>query len=105
MRLSSLQKHILISSFGERGFSVSKKNLAEFYKTQKTKPKKRDIPGIITKSVERLIDRELMIGIGVRTAHKWFIKEVRLTPKGRKIARELLGKQQQLPFCKKAIKK
>lgn len=101
MRLSSLQKYILINSFGERGFIVSKKNLAKFYNGQKKKPKSRDVPGIITRSVERLIDKELMIGIGVRTPHKWFIKEVRLTPNGRKIARELLGKQQQLPFNKK----
>ena len=101
MRLSSLQKYILINSFGQRGFIVSKKNLSAFYKNKKTKPKQRDITGIITKSVERLIDKELMVGVGVRTPHKWFIKEVRLTSKGRKIARELLGKQQQLPFNKK----
>lgn len=103
MRLSSLQKYILLNSFGKKGFLVSKKNLAKFYDNQKNKPKTEDISGIITKSVERLIDRELMTGYGVRTPHKWFIKEVRLTAKGRKTARELQGKQQQLPFNKKKI--
>lgn len=101
MYLSSLQKYILLNSFGKKGFLFSKKNLVKFYDNQKNKPKAGDIPGIITKSVERLIDRELMTGYGIRTSQKWFIKEVRLTAKGRKTARELLGKQQQLPFKKR----
>ena len=53
---------------------------------------------IITSSIESLIDRELMTGYGVRTAHKWFIREVSLTDKGRRVARKLQGEQMRLPL-------
>lgn len=53
---------------------------------------------IITKSLESLVDKGLMVGYGVRTREKWYIKEVRLLPDGRRIARKLLGEQQALPL-------
>ncbi len=40
----------------------------------------------------------MMVGYGVRTPKKWYIKEVKLTPIGRRLARKLLGEQQALPF-------
>lgn len=98
MRLSKLQKYILIQSYGKKGKLVSKRELGKFYKNQKQKPKEEDIQSIITKSVERLIDKELMIGFGVRTSHKWYIREIRLTKKGRSVAKKLLGEQQILPL-------
>ena len=52
----------------------------------------------ITKSLERLIDKGLMIGYGRRTPEKWFIDEVQLTPAGRRAARITLGEQQRLPL-------
>ncbi len=59
----------------------------------------------ITKTLERLIDRELMVGYGVRTAHKWYIKEVKLLPAGKRRAKKLLGEQQLLPLVtNKSIK-
>ncbi len=59
-----------------------------------------DAVNAITKSIERLIDKELMVGYGVRTPHKWYIHEVKLTVKGKKEARRLQGQQQILPFRK-----
>jgi len=53
---------------------------------------------IITQSLESLIDRELLLGYGVRTPHKWFIESVELTKKGKKIAQKLLGEQLRLPL-------
>lgn len=105
MRLSKLQKYILIQAFGKQGKKISKPGLKKFYKTQKLKPKEEDLQGIITKSIERLIDKELMIGYGVRTPHKWFIQEIRLTTKGRKEAKKLLGEQQTLPLHLNKVKK
>lgn len=99
MLLSSLQKYILKECFA-RGI-LTKRQLEEFYERSKQKPSRQDIQTIITKSVERLIAKELIAGFGKKTAQKWFVKEIRLTRKGRKIARELLGKQQQLPLQKK----
>ena len=100
MRLSRLQKYILLECFAQRG-KCNRKNLLQFYKKQKEKPKKDDQVNSITKSIERLITKELLVGYGSKTAQKWFINEIRLTTLGRRITRGLLGKQQQLPFSKK----
>ena len=58
---------------------------------------------IITQSIERLISKELMIGYGVRTPHKWFIREITLTSKGKIEAKKLLGEQKSLPFKSKKL--
>ncbi len=97
MRLSPLQKYILRACYSRQP-KVNRLGFGRFYETQKHKPKKDDIVNIITKSLESLIDKELMVGYGVRTPHKWYIKEVRLLSKGRKLTRQLLGEQQALPF-------
>ncbi|MFH1610618.1 MAG: hypothetical protein ABIA91_01895 [Patescibacteria group bacterium] len=58
---------------------------------------------IITKSIERLIDKELLVGFGERTKYKWFIKDIKITKFGKKEAKKLLGEQLKLKF--KKIKK
>lgn len=104
MRLSNLQKFILLSVLGTK--TNYKRNLFHrFYNKQKKPPKKDDQQGIITRSLERLIDKGLMIGYGRRTPEKWFFDEVRLTSKGRKEARKLFGQQQALPLRLKKRKK
>ena len=97
MRLSPLQKYILRACYLTPPKAVSRGGFARFYDTKK-KPKADDMVNIITKSLEALIDRGLMTGYGVRTPRKWYIKEVKLTPLGRKVTRKLLGEQQMLPF-------
>ncbi len=96
MKLSALQKYILKQCFQNRKKAVSKSVLEKFYNNKKEKPK--ELINVITKSVERLIKKELVIGYGWRTAHKWFIRHVKLTPKGLKVAKSLFGIQQKLPF-------
>lgn len=100
MRFSSLQKYILQQTYLNRG-RLLRKRLEKFYEDKKEKPKPEDIVNIITKSIDRLIKKELMVGQGIKTAKKWFVKEIRLTPQGRKVARKLLGEQLKLPFKKK----
>jgi len=96
--LSKLQKYILINSLV--GGRYARGKLKKFYVgTGKTKVK--DATKIITRSLERLIDKGLMVGYGERTRHKWFIKEVQLTRSGKRLAKKLLGEQQSLPFKKK----
>ena len=97
MRLSRLQQHILRTA-ARRGGRSPRDPFYEFYVGAKEPPKREDQVNALTKALERLIDRELAVGHGLRTPHKWYIKEIRLTPKGRKVARELLGKQQSLPL-------
>lgn len=77
---------------------MSRKTLVDFYQTQKKTPSPFQQVKIITQSFERLIKRGLMVGYGVRTPEKWFIKEIRLTSKGKKEARRVLGEQQKLPL-------
>jgi len=105
MKLSTLQKYILKQCIQSKDKIISKSVLEKFYGNKKSRPKQKDMINIITKSVERLIKKELVIGYGWKTPHKWFIKEVKLTPKGIKIAKLLLGSQQKLPLKIKNKKK
>ena len=95
MRLSRLQKYILAEAHTARG-KFDRERLMDFYREAKDPPSRKESMDAVTKSLERLIDHELMTGYGVRTPHKWFIKEVRLTPKGRKEAKRIRGGQQRL---------
>jgi hypothetical protein len=101
MRLSPLQKYILLECLAAKNFQMNRMKLGKFYDKQKRKPKGELMTKIITQSLERLINKELMIGYGVMTPHKWFIKEIKLTARGKKQARKLLGEQASLPFKKK----
>lgn len=98
MRLSKLQKYILLQCYYCKGKKMKREGLVGFYKKSKRAVKKELRAKIITKSIERLINKELMVGYGVRTPYKWFIKEIKLTKKGIKQAKQLLGEQQILPF-------
>ena len=98
MRLSTLQKYILRQSIQSRRTRFPRKEFMRFYEAMEQPPSLDDRQGGITKSLERLIDKGLMIGYGRRTPKKWFIDEIRLTPAGTKTARRLLGEQQKLPF-------
>ncbi|MDD5043572.1 MAG: hypothetical protein PHD51_02790 [Patescibacteria group bacterium] len=97
MRASSLQKYILLQGLNQKG-KFSRNILVKFYNNYKRKPKEADITNIITKSLERLIGKGLLTGYGVRTKEKWFIKEIFLTPLGRKSAKKFLGVQKKLPL-------
>jgi len=95
MRLSPLQMFILIKCYNSKGFRVNRIGFHAYYR-DRGKAKAEMRTKIITGSIESLIDRELMTGYGVRTPHKWFIREVSLTDKGRQAARKLLGEQMKL---------
>lgn len=83
------------ASWASRG-RVARGLFNDFYQDKAVKQKL--IVDTITKTLERLIDKGLMVGYGVRTPKKWYIKEVRLTLMGRKTAKRLLGEQQKLPL-------
>lgn len=104
MKLSRLQKYILLSIHGIKG-KYQRGQLFRFYDKQKNPPKKIDQQGIITRSIDRLIAKGLMIGYGRRTPEKWFIEEVKLTSQGRAEAKKLHGRQQSLPLGLKKIRK
>ncbi len=95
MRLSLFSRHILNVCYLAKG-RVGRKPFAAFYEGKDARPK--DVVDTVTRTLERLIDKGLLTGLGVRTPKKWYIKEVRLTPAGRKVARKLQGEQQRLPL-------
>ena len=97
MRLSSLQKFILIKCYNSRSKRVNRIGFLAFYgKSGKAKAELRT--KIITGSIESLIDKELLVGFGTRTSQKWFIGEVGLTIKGKRLAKKLLGEQLKFGF-------
>ncbi len=100
MVFSLLQKYILLLCLNTKDSKINRIKFRVFYDKQKSKPQNELQTKIITQSLERLINRELLIGYGIRTPHKWFIKEVKLTNKGRQEAKKLLGEQVKLPFKK-----
>ncbi|MBI4434437.1 hypothetical protein HY635_01285 [Candidatus Uhrbacteria bacterium] len=95
LRLSRLQRAILRSCYPLRG-RVERRRFHDLGKNEATHAK--DVVDVVTKALERMIDRGLLVGHGVRTKEKWFIKEVRLTPEGRRVARVVVGTQQTLPL-------
>ncbi len=100
MRFSPLQRYILLVCLNSKNFKINRVKFSVFYDKQKNKPQSKLQTKIITQSLERLINRELLIGYGTRTPHKWFIKQISLTKKGRREAMKLLGEQTRLPFKK-----
>jgi len=96
MKLSALQKFILNQSYG--GKNVNRRVFDKFYNGQINAPKGEDKVKIITKSLERLIKKGLMVGFGELTKHKWYIKEVNLTAFGRRVAKKMMGEQVKLPL-------
>lgn len=100
MMLSRLQKYILMTCLAKGG-RASREVFYGYYTDAKNPSTHDDQVNSVTKALERLIDRELMVGYGVRTPHKWYIKEAKLSPRGRRIAKRLLGEQQLLPLISK----
>ena len=95
-QLSKLQEYILKKSLGYKKGGVDKNMFFKFYENIKSKPK--DIENIIIKSLNRLIERDLIVAFCKKTKHKTFINKILLTSQGKKIARKLLGTQEKLPM-------
>jgi len=98
MTLSKLQKYILKTTLQNNKLRVSRIILEKFYANTKKPPNQKIRANIITKSIERLIAKGLLVGFGEKTQHKLFITQVRLTQQGKKEAQLLFGRQAKLPF-------
>jgi len=100
MRLSILQKFILLECLNSKTGRISRSRLNIFYNKSKKLSKQELQTKIITRSIERLIDKELLVGFGERTRCKWFIKDIKITRQGKKQAKKLLGEQLKIKFKK-----
>ena len=105
MSFSSLQKFILKKTWETKKTKISRESFDSFYDQIKNPPANKIRANIITKSIERLINKGLAVGFGEKTQHKLFIKQIKLTSKGKKTAQKLLGQQAELPFKKNSREK
>lgn len=97
MRFGPLQKYILLVSRSKRGW-IDREIFLGYYQHSKKKPSKEDRVNSVTKALEKMVRRNLMVASGVKTSEKFFINTVKLTPEGRKAIKNLLGSQQRLPI-------
>jgi len=104
MRLSKLQKYILLQSFDRKYSKLNRDGLIKFYNSLKKKPKKEIQINSITTSIDRLIKKGVIVGFGEITKEKTFIKKIRLTRLGRQVAKKLLGEQKKLPLKMSKLK-
>ena len=104
MRLSQLQKYILVQVFDHKN-KLERKVLLNFYNSYKKKPgsakagpSREIMVNSITSSLERLIKKSLIVGFGEITKEKVYIQKILLTREGRLAAKKMLGEQKRLPL-------
>jgi hypothetical protein len=99
MRLGPLQKYIFTLCPGRK--HVSRHIFLGYYKGMAEAPSFEDRVNAITKTLEKMISRDLMTAEGVKTADKFFIRTIKLTPRGAREAKKLRGEQPPLPLIRK----
>jgi hypothetical protein len=99
MRLSGLQKFIIIETYLSPNKTKFKADFYVFYAKEKLRKTRKAILDVIHKSIESLVSRDLLVAYGRKTGEKWFVDRVKITSRGRKAARELIfRKQRKLPI-------
>jgi len=98
MRLSGLQKSILNRCYSKNNAGTN----ADFYGfCLKEKTNKKVVQDIVHKSLESLVEKDLLVAFGKKTAKKWFIEKVRLTREGRALVKKIIEQRQgKLPLNK-----
>lgn len=94
---SPLQQYILAECYRQKMGKVARIAFIKFYATKKITVGQ----GVktVTQSLVRLIDRGFLIGYGIRTTKKWFIKEIKITRNGVKAYEDWQArKQKKLPI-------
>lgn len=104
MRLGPLQRYILRVSRMRRA-PIQRNIFLDYYNGNKNAPSFEDRVNAITKAIEKMVEHNLMAAEGVKTAEKFFIKSIKLTPEGRRMAKKLIGAQQRLPIAVKKSQK
>ncbi|MFA4833881.1 MAG: hypothetical protein WC619_03480 [Patescibacteria group bacterium] len=98
MRLSGLQKYILNQGYLKNG-TGSRGDFYGFYHKKELAENKKSIQDIIHNSLESLVIKDLIVAFGRKTAKKWFIDKIRLTPEGKRTAKEIIKqRQRKLPI-------
>lgn len=103
MRLSKLQKYILLKADEKK--ILEKEEILLFYKKNKDPIKQIFRLKIISKSLNNLIKKGLLIAVVIKTQKRCYIKQVSLTNNGKKVVKELKGKQLKLKLKHKLREK
>jgi len=99
MRLSRLQKYILNQCYLSRNKAKSKADFYSFYPRKELEKNKRNIADVIRRSLESMVAKDLLVAYGKKTSQKWFIQKIRLTSKGKRVAKEIIKqRQRKLPI-------
>ncbi len=94
MRLSKLQKYILEECYLKQNKAGLKTDFYNFYPAKEVAKNLKNIQDVVHKSLDGLVDKDLAVAYGHRSARKWFINKIRLTARGRRLAREFIKKRQ-----------
>lgn len=99
MRLSKLQKYVLTSFLLNKTSVKLKSDFYNFYSADFFKKHKKALMDSVHKSLDNLVAKDLLIAFGRKTAAKWFITKVKITPPGKKLAFEIIkNRQRKLPI-------
>jgi hypothetical protein len=99
MRLSKLQKFILTASYTSKQGGKLKKDFYSFYPDSELKNNLIGIQVSLQKSLDNLTEKDLLVAFGHKTARKWFIHKVKLTNRGKRLAKQLIAsRQRKLPI-------
>lgn len=98
--LSRLQQYILEECLA-RGGQCQRRIFDNSPAAKHSHAQTENYKKIVTQSIERLIERGLAVGYGMKTKEKLFIEKVKITSAGRKQAQNLrLARQAKLPLHK-----
>lgn len=99
MRLSKLQKYILLICYEARNFTEAKAEFYKFYSEDEFKKNKNSIQIRVHNSIENMVRKDWAVAYGHKTIKKFYVSRVRLTNLGKQKAKELLQeKQSKLPI-------
>ena len=85
---------MLMRCFEARNFTVEKAVFFKYYSKKEREEKKNSTQIRIQNSIENMVDKNWAVAIGYRTKQKFYIKKVKLTAKGVKMAESILKKKQ-----------
>ncbi len=94
MRLSKLQKYIIMKCYGRKDLTISKVGLYDYYKGKEEEKNKLNMQVGVQKSIENLVEKDFAVAFGRKTAKKMYVDKIKLTAKGKKLAKELINKRQ-----------
>ncbi len=93
-RLSKLQRYIILQCYSSKNSTRFKEDFYSYYPGEELKDNRLGVQAGIQKSIENLVAKDLAAAYGHRPVKKFYVNKIKLTAKGRKLAKELIKKRQ-----------